>query len=104
MKPKKKIDIVEEMDRIERREILDKDRDVTPETVWIVDYDLPQNSNRRRFYRRIQAWLRDHDVIDGTGWSTQSVVVTDDKEFAEFVYAEASQLGKAHLYKAEKIK
>jgi len=43
--PKKKIDVVEEMDRIERRELYDRDRDVTPETVWIVDYDLPANNS-----------------------------------------------------------
>lgn len=73
-------------------------------TTFIVDYDLPQSSSRRRFYRAIQAWLRDHNVIAGTGWSTQSVVITDDKEFAEFVYAQASQLGQAHMYRAEKIK
>ena len=73
-------------------------------TVWIVDYDLPQNSSRRRFYRRIQAWLRDHAGAGQTDWSTQSVVITDSKEFAEFVYAQASQLGHAHMYKAEKIK
>lgn len=73
-------------------------------SVFIVDYDLPQNSSRRRFYRRIQAWLRDHNVVEGTDWSTQSVVVTEDQAFAEFVYAEASQLGKVHMYKAEKVK
>jgi hypothetical protein len=101
---KRKIDVVEEMDRIERREILDRDRDITPETVWIVDYDLPQTSNRRQFYREIQRFLKDHNVSGETGWSTQSVVITGDKEFAEFVYEQASQLGHAHIYRAEKIK
>lgn len=77
---------------------------VTPVTAWIVDYDLPQNSSRRRFYRAIQAWLRDHNVTPVTSWSTQSVVITDDKEFAEFVYQEAIKLGRAHMYRAKKIK
>lgn len=73
-------------------------------TVWIVDYDLPANSSRRRFYRRIQAWLRDHVGAAETDWSTQSVVKTDSREFAEFVYTEASQLGHAHLYEAKEIR
>jgi hypothetical protein len=73
-------------------------------TVWIVDYDLPQTSNRRQFYREIQRFLRDRNVSGETGWSTQSVVITPDREFAEFVYEKASQLGHVHIYKAELIK
>jgi len=100
---RKKIDVVEEMDRIERREILDRDRDVTPETVWIVDYDLPQTSNRRQFYREIQRFRKKTQRSQDVNWSTQSVVITVDKEFAEFVYAQASQLGHANLYRAVKV-
>lgn len=73
-------------------------------TVWIVDYDLPANNSRRRFYRRIRRYLKTHGTGETTRWSTQSVVVTIDGNFAEFVYQEASQLGRAHMYKAEKVK
>jgi len=73
-------------------------------TIWIVDYDLPEGSERRRFYRAIQAYLKAHDSEHTRDWSTQSVVITDDKEFAEFVYQEAIKLGVAHLYKATKVK
>jgi len=73
-------------------------------TIWIVDYDLPEGSERRRFYRAIQAYLKAHDSEHTRDWSTQSVVITDDKEFADFVYAAASQLGQAHMYRATKVK
>lgn len=76
----------------------------TGETTWIVDYDLPQGSIRRRFYRNVQKYLLDNNISGGTGWSTQSVVVTDTREFADFVYAEACQVGLAHMYKAERIR
>jgi len=78
--------------------------DVSGVTVFIVDYDLPANNSRRRFYRRIQRYLKKHGTGETAHWSTQSVVITIDRSFAEFVYQEASQLGQAHLYKAEKIK
>lgn len=73
-------------------------------TVFIVDYDLPANNSRRRFYRRIKRWLKANGTSETAGWSTQSVVITPDRDFAEFVYEEAAQLGRAHIYKAEKIK
>lgn len=76
-------------------------------TSYIVDYDLSMvhNNARRRFYRQVHKFLKVRNVTGETsGWSTQSVLVTEDSEFAEFVYALASNLGQAHLYKAEKIK
>ena len=79
---------------------------VSAETVWIVDYDLPQNcpSSRRQFYREVLRYMRDHNLSESeTGWSTQSVVVTQDKAFAEFVHGKASQLGRAHMYRAEQV-
>jgi hypothetical protein len=100
----KKFDVVEVMDRIERREILDRDRDVTPETVWIVDYDLPADNRRRQFYREIQRFKKKTQRNDDVNWSTQSVVITPDREFAEFVYERASQLGHANLYQAKQLK
>jgi len=72
--------------------------------VWIVDYDLPEGWERRRFYRAVHGWLREHVTGETTGWSTQSVVITEDKEFAEFVYEKAIKLGKAHIYRAQKVK
>ena len=71
---------------------------------WIVDYDLPQGNGRRAFYRAVQGWLREHVTGETTGWSTQSVVITEDQEFAEFVYAEAQKQGVANMYHGEKVK
>ena len=74
---------------------------------YIIDYDLSMvhNNARRRFYREVHRFLKDRNVAGETsGWSTQSVLVTEDLEFAEFVYGLASELGAAHLYRAEKIK
>jgi len=73
-------------------------------TTWIVDYDLPQGNIRRNFYRRVSKRLQQMGDTGVTGWSTQSVVITDDPDFAELVYEEAIKIGKAHLYKAEKVK
>jgi hypothetical protein len=36
--------------------------------------------------------------------STDSVVITVDRKFAEFVYELASHVGRANLYRAEQIK
>jgi hypothetical protein len=76
---------------------------VTRETFWIVDYDLPANSNRRQFYRELRRYREEHKLMDGSGWSTQSVVITTDQEFAEFVFDRASHVGQAHIYSAKKI-
>jgi len=70
-----------------------------PCKVWIVDYDLPQGNERRSFYRAVQKLLAERNPGEHTGWSTRSVVITDDEEFAWFVYKEAVKIGKAHLYK-----
>jgi hypothetical protein len=37
-------------------------------------------------------------------WSTQSVVITTDQEFAEFVFELASHVGQAHIYSAKKVR
>jgi len=73
-------------------------------TTWIVDYDLPDTPVRRRFYRAIHKRLAEMNPGEKTEWSTWSVVITDDKVFAEFVYEEAVKIGRAHLYRAEKVK
>lgn len=73
-------------------------------TIWIVDYDLPQDSSRRNFYRHVAAWIKEYGADDSWDRSTQSVLITTDKDLAEFVYAEASHLGHANIYKAQKVK
>jgi hypothetical protein len=77
---------------------------VTRETVWIVDYDLPADSNRRQFYRALRRYREEHKMLSESPWSTQSVVITVDREFAEFAYEMASHVGHANLYRAEPIK
>ena len=74
-------------------------------TIFIVDYDLDmvRNSERRQFYRCVHKFLKHRNVTPET-WSTQSVLVTEDLEFAEFVYASAIKLGHAHIYEAKRIK
>ena len=58
------------------------------ERVWIVTYDLPSSisfrSKRRKFYRRIHKYLREHGGAEAV-WMTMSTIVTRDKEFAEYV-------------------
>jgi len=71
-------------------------------TIWVVDYDLPVGNQRRKFYRHIVSWLRERDM-GSVRWSTYSVVVTEDREFAEFVFHEAIKVGRATLFRAEKI-
>lgn len=74
-----------------------------PDEWWIVDYDLPVSSQRLRFYRRIRKWLKDRGV-QPVRWSTYSVIITKDREFAEFVYGTGVSIGRAHLYRATLIK
>lgn len=76
----------------------------TAVTVWIVDYDLPEGNKRRGFYRRIQNWLKEHRGEEKAAWSTYSVVITTDREFADLVYDTAVTLGRAHMYQAHPIK
>ncbi|MBA7539309.1 hypothetical protein ES705_31588 [subsurface metagenome] len=65
---------------------------------YIVDYDLPRDSRRKRFYRAIQKYLREN-MLEDTGWSTQSVVVTKSANFAWEVYYQARKVGGiSHIY------
>jgi len=75
------------------------------EQYWIVDYDLPEGYPRLKFYRAIRKWLTERNV-ETTGWSTQSVIITKDEEFAHFAYdtAVAVPNGRAHIYKGEMIR
>ena len=68
--------------------------------VYIVDYDLPRGSRRKRFYRAIDRYLRLNDSGEA-GLSTMSVVVTRSSEFAWFVWREARKVGgTSHIYEA----
>ena len=49
--------------------------------VFIVEYDLPSDSRRKKFYRAVRRYLEGH-VLNGSGWSTTSVVITRDESFA----------------------
>jgi len=70
---------------------------------WLVDYDLPADSRRKRFYRAIARYLADHH-LEETGWSTGSVVWTDSEGFAWTVYREARKVGGvAHIWRAERV-
>lgn len=70
---------------------------------YIVDYDLPADHRRKRFYRAIKRYLRER-MIEDTGWSTQSVVITKSVDFAWFVYHSARIVGGvANVYEATRL-
>lgn len=70
---------------------------------YIVEYDLPADYRRKRFYRAIRRYLKALDLKE-TGWSTQSVVFTDNESFAWTLYREARKAaGVAHVYEARRL-
>lgn len=70
---------------------------------YVVDYDLPADHRRKRFYRRIRRYLRER-WLEEVGWSTWSVVFTKDRDFAFYVWREARAVGgTAHIYEATRI-
>lgn len=71
---------------------------------YIVDYDLSLShpTQRRAFYRAVHKILK--TVSCETGWSTQSVIVIEDRDIAESIFELARGLGSVHIYKATKIK
>ena len=71
--------------------------------MFVVDYDLPSDYRRKRFYRAIRRYLAAHKR-GPTGWSTWSCVWTEDEDFAWYVYREALKVdGKAHVWRAERL-
>jgi hypothetical protein len=75
---------------------------VTAETYFIVDYDLDTSNSRRSFYRHIKSWLKAHGFRGTVAkWSSQSVIITKDEEFAGYVFEQAGMFGHANLYKAQ---
>ena len=70
---------------------------------YIVEYDLPADNRRKRFYRAIKRYLESQG-IEGTGFSTQSVVFTESENFAWEVYRQARKVGGvAHVYEARRL-
>lgn len=70
---------------------------------YVVDYDLPADSRRKRFYRAVRRYLSDFG-LEETGWSTQSVVITESENFAWYVYKQARKVGgTAHVYEARRL-
>jgi len=70
---------------------------------WVVDYDLPADSRRKRFYRAVSRYLAEHSLPE-TGWSTWSVTFTRDEDFARFLVGAARAVGgTAHLWWAERV-
>ena len=74
-----------------------------PFSSYVVEYDLPADHRRKRFYRAVRRYLSLY-VDSPTGWSTQSVVFTKDKDFAWHVYREARKVGgTSHIYEARRL-
>lgn len=71
--------------------------------VFITEYDLPADSRRKRFYRRINRYFHLRG-LDPEGWSTGSVVVTESRAFAWYVWREARNVGgTAHIYEGHQL-
>ena len=76
---------------------------VSRSATYVVDYDLPADFRRKRFYRAISRYLSLHR-LEETEWSTGSVVWTDNEEFAWEVYRRARAVGgAAHVYEARRL-
>ena len=70
---------------------------------YLVHYDLPADSRRKKFYRRIKRYLT-NNYMDEVGWSTGSVVVTENRKWAFYVWREARAVGGvAHIYEAVRL-
>ena len=70
---------------------------------YVVDYDLPGDFRRKRFYRAISRYLSLNEMT-ATEWSTGSVVFTDSEDFAWEVYRQARAVGgTAHVYEAVRL-
>ena len=71
---------------------------------FVVEYDIPAEPRlRSRFYRAIRRYLADSGKLGM--WSTQSVLITDDLDLADFVFSKALEVGgKARIYVARRIR
>lgn len=69
---------------------------------FIVDYDLPVDGRRGRFYRALKKLLAEYEALGD--YSTESVFVTDDYNLAKQVHLLAMAVGgKSRLYLAFQI-
>lgn len=70
------------------------------ELYYVVDYDIPKDPTiRSRFYRTIRRWLAENRRGFYTWRSTQSVIITDDPEYAQVIFEAAARVsGKARIY------
>jgi hypothetical protein len=72
-------------------------------TTYVVDYDLPADFRRKRFYRAIRRYLSLHQ-LEETEWSTGSVVFSESEKFAWEVYRQARAVGgTVHVYEARRL-
>ena len=72
-------------------------------STFIIEYDLPSDSRRKRFYRAVRRYLEAHE-LNGSGWSTASVVVTKNERFAWFVHNKALGTGgTSHIYEGRQL-
>ena len=89
------------------RMLPDATGDASDELYYVVDYDIPAHPTiRSRFYRAIHRWLKDNWGRRGCyiGKSTQSVIITDDPEFAQVVFDAALKVGgRVRLYIAKPV-
>jgi len=72
--------------------------------VFVVEYDIPETPKlRQRFYRAIKRYLAENNIYGR--YSTQSVVITKDYNFASFVFDQAIAVGgRAVMYEAKEIR
>jgi len=72
--------------------------------VFVVEYDIPETPKlRQRFYRAIKRYLSENNIYGR--YSTQSVVITKDYNFACFVFDAAIRVGgRAVMYEAKEIR
>lgn len=73
---------------------LDENTDVRQSPTYIVDYDLSTRDGtlRRRFYRALKRYRREKAPSE-TGYSSLSVIFTQDLDFALFIRDTARQTG-----------
>lgn len=72
--------------------------------IYIVDYDLPADNRRKRFYRAVHKYRKERN-LKKTGFSSQSVIFTQDLDFAEFIYSMARRVGgTSSMWRAALIK
>ena len=71
--------------------------------MYIVEWDLPADNRRKRFYRALDRYYLAYDVPRAER-STASVLFTDNEHLAWHAYREARKVGgTAHVYEARRL-